>query len=135
MTIKKPATMLRLEAYLEPLKSNLAYEAAPIIEDAFITLHNAIEAADSEETIQALIDDWFAARPHLFKTIVLIPEAMQEAAFGDNPSLKAQGDLLRRYSQAVAEECASRWGTTLGSTKPGRDPEGGVSVASAKKNV
>jgi hypothetical protein len=133
MTTKKPATMLRLEAYIEPIKSNLAYDAAPILEDAFLTLHDAIEAAVSEETTQALIDDWFAARPHLLKTVVLIPEPMQEAAFGDNPALKAQGDLLRRYGQAAAEECARRWKTTLGSTKSGRNPHGGVSVASAKK--
>lgn len=132
-TPKKNATMLRLEAHLAPLVRNLAYPVEGIINDAHLSLHDAIESADSEETIQAYIDDWFKERPHLFRVAYVIPKAMQQAAFGEHCTLKGQGDLIKRYGEAAAAEAARDWGTRLGSTKPGVDPNSNVTVAEAKK--
>jgi hypothetical protein len=123
MTAKKSATWLRLEAHINTIRDNLAFSAEGIMSDAHTVLHGAIGSCDNEATVQAMIDDWFAARPHLLKTKVLIPERMAEAAFGERPSLAAQGELVKRYGEDAAKECARRWKTAIGSVRPGRHPD------------
>jgi hypothetical protein len=55
-----------------------------------------------------------------------------EAAFGENPSLKARGDLLEELGpDAYAEEMA-RWGASAVNLKPGAKPSNGTDQTTKK---
>jgi hypothetical protein len=134
---KKTATQLRLEAYLAPHADNLHenFSLKTIIEQAHLALHDACECCDTEDQINAMIDDYVNERKrYWFKVAVLIPEGVAEAAFGSNPSLKAQGELVTRYGEEAAREEAHRWKTSLGSGKPGCNPNSGT-LEEAKKVI
>jgi hypothetical protein len=123
----KTAPNLRtIQSFLKPLEPNLNYPIGPIAEDMLQELNTALEAADSDEVEQSLMTDWLDARPHLKAVAVLVPEDMQETAFGPKCTLAAQGELVRRYGEQAAEVIAARWKTKLGSVKPGIDPKGGI---------
>lgn len=128
---RKSETELRAAAEVNARKEFLAYPAQGIIDDLVLSLGPAIEQAQSDEEVQVLFDDWFKARPHLFKTIIQIPHDDLEAAFGAKPSLKAQGDLTKRYNVASVEAAAKLWQTSLGNLRPGVDPEAASSKTKA----
>lgn len=120
--MKTPAHFALIKLELKAMEDRLAYPLDPIADDMFGALGVALETAPDDETAAQLKSDWLAARPHLFKTIVAIPRDELEAAFGSSPTLAAQGAIMR-YGQASVEAAAKSWGTSLGSLKPGRDPD------------
>jgi hypothetical protein len=133
-TGKKTATWLRLEAYMSTRRDNLVnpqFEQG-ILGDAHAMLHDAIESSDSEQAAEAMVEDYFAERQHFFKSRVKIPEAMASAAFGERPTLAAQAELVKRYGEEPAKECARQWRTAIGSLKPGRHPDSGSDSGPAK---
>lgn len=83
----------------------------------------AIDRAKHDDEVKALQEDYRQGHPHYFKEIVKLPRELCEAAFGSAPTLAAQGAITKRYGQASAESAARSWGTSLGSLKPGRDPD------------
>ncbi len=101
MTVKTPANMRTIIAFLKPLESNLNYPIDPIAEDMFSALDDALTAAPDDEAEQALLNDWLNARPHLKATAVLVPEHLAEAAFGNGCTLAAQGEIVRRYGGSL----------------------------------
>lgn len=44
-------------------------------------------------------------------------------AFGETPSITAQGAVVKKYGEARANEVAANFGAKIGSTKPGKVPE------------
>jgi hypothetical protein len=44
-------------------------------------------------------------------------------AFGEEPSLTAQGQVVAKYGEARAAEIAAQFATKVGSMKPGKSPE------------
>lgn len=130
--MKTPAQFALLKLELNAMEDRLAYPLDPIVEDMFSAIGVALETAPDDETAAQLKADWLAARPHLFKTIVAIPRDELEAAFGATPTLAAQGAITKRYGQASAEAAARSWGSSLGSLKPGRDPDASGEKAAKK---
>jgi hypothetical protein len=101
-----------------------------IIDDFIMGASAAMEnAGDDVEAKQAIIAEWLKQRPHLFvPEATTISEEKARAAFGEKPTLAAQAALVKTYGEDEAKAEASRWGTSLGSLKPGRlegepDPE------------
>lgn len=70
--------------------------------------------AESERTTDATAHRWVGG--------INSDEQLCREAFGDKPNLTAQGQLVSRYGKAFAEDAAARYGATLGSLKPGIDP-------------
>lgn len=85
---------------------------------------SAIEAAESDEAANEILNNWAAKYPHVWETPVDdIPAEEMEAAFGEGTTPDKQAALVKKYGAASVTANAKRWGTTLGATKPGRDPE------------
>jgi hypothetical protein len=130
--MKKTATQLRLEAYLAPQRDNLKQPEhyAGILSDATVALHDAIESTDDEAVVEQMIGDYFEERKtHYFKTRVRIPADLAAQAFGNPPSLAAQGRMVKQYGEEAAAEEARRWNTKLGATSGGRHPDSGGTEA------
>lgn len=84
----------------------------------------AIEAAESDEAANEILNNWAAKYPHVWEQPVEdIPAEEMEAAFGEGSTPDKQAALVKRYGEASVSANAKRWGTSLGSTKPGRNPD------------
>ncbi|HWX26615.1 MAG TPA: hypothetical protein VNZ53_04145 [Steroidobacteraceae bacterium] len=79
--------------------------------------------------LETWLDQQIASRPFWQPQAVT---DLAEQAFGDNPSLKARGQLLKEIgADAFAEEQA-RWGANAGNLKPGTKPTNGADKTTPK---
>lgn len=120
--MKSSAEELLVRASVGKRKDALAYEAEPLVEDILVTLSGPLAAADSDEAAEALIEDWFAAHPHVLKSVVPIPPDDIEVAC---ESLQKRGQLVKRYGLSSVEAALKARGVSLSEIKPGRDADGG----------
>jgi len=77
----------------------------------------------NEAELPDMIAEWRVTRDHYFSSTTSAVDAEAVAAFGENRSLTAQGAFVRKHGEAVAAEIAAKFGTAIGSTKPGKTPE------------
>jgi hypothetical protein len=76
----------------------------------------------TESDVDAYIEQLKTTKPHRFAPQDGSEEALARDAylFGN---LTAQGNYLRQFGKAAAEQAAARYGNTYASGKPGREPE------------
>jgi hypothetical protein len=77
------------------------------------------------DAAEVLVNAFWESRPYLDPQAEVEQPDLQAAAFGpdrEKAGLKAQGELIREFGLEGAKLIASRWGTSLGSTKPGTKP-------------
>jgi hypothetical protein len=111
------------------------YRVDPIIEDAVMTMADAMNAAGDDETRERYAERWLDDRAELFVVRVPIPVAKATAAFGDAPTLAGQAVLVKTYGEPAAKAEAERWGTALGSLNPGTAPGETVDKATLHRAV
>jgi len=85
-----------------------------------------IRAGDvTEANIADKLAEWKATDGHHFFSATgasLNAEAV--AAFGEARTLTAQAAYVRKHGEQQAHDMAEKFGTTLGSTRPGKTPQG-----------
>ncbi|WGR94793.1 hypothetical protein MTX26_01745 [Bradyrhizobium sp. ISRA443] len=95
---------------------------AAFADDIEHAVGDAVASARTDEDAVARIKEAIDARSHLIRTSTAVDPSLARQAFGERPSLYAQGRIVREYGEDAAKEIAADWQTQLGSLNPGKDP-------------
>jgi hypothetical protein len=130
---KSSVSRLYIERRLKEQEHRLAHALSVVCEELDVIIGEQIASAADDDIRDAIIDEATEKRPHYFKQIIEIPPDELERAFGSTPTLAAQGKLIRKFGELSTAAAAKQWGTSLGSLKPGRDPDAAPGEAKRKK--
>jgi hypothetical protein len=109
------------------------------LKNRFKDLLGVVDAETGWDLMQKTLDDTSDEGMSHLKSAerIVVPFELASAAFGENSTMKARGELLAAVGQDVYQHTLKAWGASAGSLKPGTAPttddDEKVSMAPAPK--